>query len=102
MSSLEGFDASTVAPVTGFELIPAGVYPAIIEETESTVTLFAPGSAAYKQVTGLLTGAGVSGQRLAWVLNGAYESTTAVDAFQIRASTGNLASGIVRLYGFAK
>lgn len=38
MSSLENFDASVVAPATGFEIIPVGKYTAIIEETEMKIT----------------------------------------------------------------
>jgi hypothetical protein len=36
------------------------------------------------------------------MVNGAYESLVAVNAFRILASSGNLASGIVRVYGIEK
>lgn len=69
----------------------------------AVVKLFDPqSSTAYKQVVGKGTGASSTLQRLAWFINGAYESTTAVTDFQIRADNGNLASGIVRVYGVAK
>lgn len=36
------------------------------------------------------------------ILSGSYKSTTAVNAFQILASSGNLTSGTIRLYGIKK
>jgi hypothetical protein len=53
------------------------------------------GSAGYRSnFTG--GAAGVAGQ------HGVYLSTTAVDAFQIKFNTGNIASGTIRVYGFKK
>lgn len=39
---------------------------------------------------------------VACLFSGGYKSTTAVNAFQVLASSGNLASGIIRCYGVAK
>lgn len=39
---------------------------------------------------------------LAWTTFGYYTAATAVNAFQFKASSGNLASGYIRIYGIAK
>jgi len=64
--------------------------------------IFAPGNTSVgTQILGEtkhLTGS----TRQAAVINGAYEQTTAVDAFQLYMSSGDISSGIVRVYGVAK
>lgn len=60
-------------------------------------------SSAYKRFVGQSNGydnAG-PGERAAHLF-GVYKSATAVNAFQIIMSSGNIASGIVRVYGFKK
>ena len=49
------------------------------------------------------TGFGLTsaGQRISFSSYGTYNSSTAVNAFQVLASTGNIASGTVRCYGLA-
>jgi hypothetical protein len=68
-----------------------------------TLHLYSPGSTAlYKQIRGevtmLETAAGLMAN---CILVGAYAVTTAVNAFQILMSSGNIASGTVRIYGIA-
>ena len=63
--------------------------------------LFDPAGANYKKVVGtgsVSTGTGAEVQ----IANGVYRSTTAVNAFQIFMSSGNIASGTVRVYGVPK
>jgi len=69
-----------------------------------SLTLYNPASAtAYKRVTGLVAHGDNTDAVLeqAW-LSGAYLSTTAVNAFQFLFSSGNIASGTIRVYGIAK
>jgi hypothetical protein len=67
-----------------------------------TVMLYGPGSAKNKVIAGkvIIDDNGVGTLMLDW--NGRYKSTTAVNAFQIKAASGNLTSGTVRVYGVAK
>lgn len=68
------------------------------------IRLYNPlGVASHKHILGEIswvnsTGAVRDGQ----MIRGSYESTTAVNAFQFLASSGNLASGTIRVYGIAK
>ncbi len=67
------------------------------------ITLFNPASSStwktvHGQIAFITSGAGQDGQ----VLTGYYQVTTAVDAFQFLMSTGNIASGTIRVYGVAK
>lgn len=68
------------------------------------VSLYSPGSTSvYKQIEGQVRYLESSvPARLGAVVTGAYESTTAVNAFRFLFSTGNIASGIIRCYGLAK
>jgi hypothetical protein len=69
-----------------------------------TYRLFDPGSSSiYKHLVGSTTfyNSG-SAQYDAAALGGQYLQTTAVNAFRIYATSGNLASGTVRVYGIAK
>jgi hypothetical protein len=68
-------------------------------------TLANPGGANYKLIYGQgnyrdtnRTGNTVEGE----TNSASYNSTTAVNAFQVIASSGNITSGIVRCYGFAR
>ena len=80
--------ASTVSSSTSWGL--AGIF-----------RLYNPGSAAlYKAVEGTFTFYDGS-NRKGIVMSGAYEVATAVNAFQIIASSGNISSGTVRCYGLA-
>lgn len=65
--------------------------------------LFSPGSTSlYKRVVGEVSALNNSGEQFAARVSGVYLSTTAVNALRIIASSGNLASGIVRIYGVRK
>lgn len=65
--------------------------------------LYNPGGASRKIITGVGTGWDSSGTRLiSYTAGGSYLQTTAVNAFRIIASSGNLTSGTVRLFGVAK
>lgn len=65
--------------------------------------LYSPASTALnKLVEGMTTYFDSGGFRVANMFRGAYESTTAMDAFRVLASSGNITSGSVRVYGVAK
>ncbi len=66
-----------------------------------TFYLYAPGGSAFKCVQGVMNGT-ISGNRTINTTAGAYEITTAVNAFQFLMSSGNITSGIIRVYGVAK
>ncbi len=101
-----GFGGAAVgSPTTSFSVIAGDTlsnsttYPGV----NATVRLFNPGSSsAYKPM--LASGVGyASGAYIAVSMNGGvYQNTTAVNAFTVFASSGNLASGTIRVYGVAK
>jgi hypothetical protein len=65
--------------------------------------LWTPGSTAhYKTFTFQGVYRNNDGSFYSFVGAGTYISTTAVNAFQVKFSSGNIASGTVRLYGIAK
>lgn len=61
-----------------------------------------PNSAKYKQVWGQVAYIEANPNRIGLQTRGSYESTTAVNAFQFYFSSGNIASGTIRVYGVAK
>lgn len=63
--------------------------------------LFNPGGSIYKIVDGKGWGLAAAA-RYQFSGGGAYEVTTAVDAFQFFFSSGNIASGTIRVYGLEK
>jgi Concanavalin A-like lectin/glucanases superfamily len=71
-----------------------------------TYKLFNPGGSIYKQMAGhyeaVNNGDVGAAQAEGHIIGGKYKSTTAVNAFRILASSGNLTSGTVRCYGVAK
>jgi hypothetical protein len=67
-----------------------------------SVRLYAPGGALYKQVGGHIFYWDSGNLRVSGMTSGLYEVTTAVNAFRILASSGNLTSGTIRCYGVAK
>lgn len=68
-----------------------------------SLRVFNPGGALYKQVKGSFSAYdNAANNLLGTELTGAYVSTTAVTAFQFFMSTGNIASGTIRVYGIAK
>ncbi len=68
-----------------------------------TYRIYAPGSAIQKVFLGQGHGFDTSGTRIiSYTFGGSYTQTGAVDAFQILCSSGNIASGTVRVYGLAK
>ena len=92
----------------------AGMLIGAVQQTSASTTTFSgnyqmanPGSAsAYKTLVGLswsldARNVGSFGTGGTWT-NGAYLSTTAVNAFRIIPTTGNITSGTVRCYGYAK
>jgi len=65
--------------------------------------LYNPGGSIFKQIVGDWGGLITStSQRTFFMYHGTYESTTAVNAFQVLYSSGNIAIGTVRCYGLAK
>jgi hypothetical protein len=68
------------------------------------IRLYSPGSTVlYKTVRGQVAYQESSGSfRVGVNYRGAYESATAVNAFRFLMSTGNIASGTIRVYGIAK
>ena len=69
-----------------------------------SIKLTSPGSAAlYKQVVGQFTlFDSNAGAPLFYSIAGAYQSTTAVNAFRFLFSSGNITSGTIRCYGISK
>lgn len=69
-----------------------------------SVRLMNPGSTSlFKQIIGQTYGYEASTpSRLMSTIQGAYEIATAVNALRVMYSTGNIASGTVRIYGVAK
>ena len=64
-------------------------------------TFYVPAGAQYKDIIGLgavHTGTGAESQTAV----GVYRSTTAVDAFRIQMTSGNITSGTIRVYGVVK
>lgn len=65
--------------------------------------LFAPrSSTAYKMISGLQVYWDQTPTFVTSEIGGAYQSATPIDAFQLFASSGNITSGIVRVYGIDK
>lgn len=65
--------------------------------------LIAPLSASlYKHFVGSITLGGSNGHWYEISFGGVYKSQTAVNAFRLIAASGNIASGVVRLYGMPK
>jgi len=61
-----------------------------------------PGGSLYKVVLGTLTWYDASLGIVVIAYSGLYSSTTAVNAFRLLPSSGNISSGVARLYGIAK
>lgn len=67
------------------------------------VRLFSPGDTTlYKEVEGEVHYLDAEPFRIGATITGSYQSSTAVTAFQFYMSSGNIASGIIRVYGIAK
>jgi hypothetical protein len=65
--------------------------------------LYSPGSSTlYKRVTGEIGYYAATGHQQGIVCSGAYLSATAVNAFRVLTTSGNIASGTIRVYGIAK
>lgn len=56
----------------------------------------------YKVLDGQISAWNSAPNLYSWAFGATYKSTTAVNAFRIYANSGNLASGLVRVYGLAK
>jgi hypothetical protein len=68
-----------------------------------SATMFNPGSSSlHKPVSGEVYFRSAAGTRIKHTMAGAFESNTAVNAFQFLMSSGNIASGTIRVYGLAK
>ncbi len=66
-----------------------------------SIRLFSPGDTTqYKTISGRFVY--YDGNRVINEVRGSYESATAVNAFRFLISSGNIASGIIRVYGLAK
>jgi len=93
MSNLQGFNAAEVEPATGFDVIPAGEYEAIIIESEMKPTKNNNGS--YLQLTFQLTGGQYDG-RYVWArLNLDNPNQQAVDIAQRELSAICRAVGVM-------
>jgi hypothetical protein len=66
-----------------------------------TIVLFNPGGSTFKFINGK-TQAMALGNLYQWGNSGVYLATTAVNAFQFLFSSGNIASGTIRVYGLGK
>lgn len=66
------------------------------------LSLISPGSAIYKPVTGLISYFDSSSRTSGENIVGFYKSATAINAFRFLMSSGNIASGTIRVYGIAK
>lgn len=69
--------------------------------TNGVIYLFNPGGSAFKFINGKIQSVAV-GNLYQWGNSGVYKSTTAVTAFRFLMSSGNITSGIIRVYGVAK
>jgi hypothetical protein len=68
-----------------------------------SMNLFQPGSTTnYRYFITNGNGIYTNGGRYAFTHNAVYRSTTAVNAFRFSMSSGNIASGTIRVYGLAK
>lgn len=68
-----------------------------------SLRLYSPGSASlFKSVSGQLSHFTAASARTSLMMVGWYESATAVNAFQFKFSSGDVASGTIRVYGVAK
>ena len=67
-----------------------------------TVRLFDPQSAVYKKIRGEFGYLSNGNEPLASNISGMYLSTTALTAIRFLFSSGNIASGTIRVYGIAK
>ena len=99
-SSLSADGSNSDTQLTLFEVYTANANYTLAGQYR----LYGPASGAYTLVTGIGFGLTGADGRAAEILSnvGAYQSTTAVNAFRVIASTGNLTSGTVRCYGIAK
>ncbi len=69
----------------------------------ATIRLFDPLNATnYKYLLAQGNGVYTSGNRYQFTSSGVYRSATAVDAIRFLMSSGNIASGTIRVYGIAK
>jgi hypothetical protein len=108
--TLTGSSAGAQGNVTNATFI--GISPNMDSATGSyalsgSVKLYNPlGTTNYKSIVGQVTAVTSAGVGLGNIytlqLFGSYKSTTAVDAIQFLAGSGNIASGTIRVYGLAK
>jgi hypothetical protein len=76
---------------------------AALAGVQGSVTLWDPQSTAlYKQLRGSVSYFDASNFRVTNDVRGSYESVTAVTAVRFMASSGNITSGVVRVYGYTK
>ena len=95
-----GTDTGATALRIGSNTISNSVSARVLN---GTVKLYNPGSSSlYKEVNGNVSYYVSTATYNGFVLRGAYLSTTAVNAFQFYCSSGNIASGSIRVYGVAK
>jgi hypothetical protein len=93
MGNLENFDASTVEPATGFDIIPDGKYSAIIIDSEMKDTK--AGTGQYLQLVFEIIGEKFKGRRLWSRLNLVNKNETAVKIAQAELSAICRAVGIM-------
>lgn len=97
-SNAGGAFGAGVATTTAISLAisQANITPGI----SGTVRVFAPlGTTAPKQWNGIFSGNTVTPASLFGVVGGYWNSNTAIDGFQVLFSSGNITSGIIKIYG---
>jgi hypothetical protein len=82
--------------------VSGGIDNAANNSVNGSAKLFKPGGSGHKNVTFQTSGIKNDNNFYAVTGAGRYKSTTAVDAIRFLASSGNITSGVIRVYGIAK
>ena len=102
LSSLDYSTSFDLAQSTGFQTISSGVGNVSDEHASGTLTLFSPSSTTYVKhfiSSSQKSSGGFSANDFA---AGYGNTTSAVNAIQFKFSSGNIADGIIKLYGVKK
>lgn len=99
----EGYGGSDTGTLTSIQLVRQ-ITNSADYSANGRCTLFAPGGSRYKAVASHFHARYASGDNRSpgSIVDGMYQSTTAVDAIRFLMSSGNIASGIIRVYGISK
>lgn len=98
------FDGATNAgaSATTGQIIQGVDTTAASNSVNGSIKLYNPGGSIFKAVVGQLSALKNDGNFYTHSVAGRYRSTTAVNAFQFYFSSGNIASGTIRVYGLTK